>query len=365
MADTIWPIEDHTRAKHQILRRYLGGWFPILTTYGQGRVVYLDGFSGPGIYTEGEPGSPIIALDTLITHPHFGRLNRSEFVFLFVERAPDRCDNLNEELTKFWSLKGGQPSNVKVRVIQSEFAHMATAVLDFLRQQKKTLVPTFALIDPFGWTGIPLKLIGELLAFQKCEALISFMFDPINRFLEHPDQRQNFAELFGSDRFQEASVLSGDARKQFLHDLYRSQLRDVAGFDHVLPFEMVNVGGHTVYSLFYGTRNITGVRVMKDALWSIDPATGLRFSDRLVGQRSLFSGANLDVAPLREALLGHFYGKTVPVEEIERFVLLDTPYSAGHYKRVLKALQAEGFIEPVRGQTRKGSFPEGTVLRFR
>ncbi len=29
-SDTTWKIEPHTQAKHEILRRYLGGWFPIL-----------------------------------------------------------------------------------------------------------------------------------------------------------------------------------------------------------------------------------------------------------------------------------------------------------------------------------------------
>jgi hypothetical protein len=35
-------------------------WVPILTRY-YGRVVYIDGFAGPGIYVGGEEGSPIIA----------------------------------------------------------------------------------------------------------------------------------------------------------------------------------------------------------------------------------------------------------------------------------------------------------------
>jgi len=30
-------------------------------------IVYVDGFSGPGEYTGGEPGSPIIALETART----------------------------------------------------------------------------------------------------------------------------------------------------------------------------------------------------------------------------------------------------------------------------------------------------------
>lgn len=65
--ETIWEIESHTIAKHQILERYLKAWFPILNRY-HGRVIYLDGFSGPGRYKNGEPGSPIIALNVANSH---------------------------------------------------------------------------------------------------------------------------------------------------------------------------------------------------------------------------------------------------------------------------------------------------------
>lgn len=65
--ETVWSIEPHTRAKHQILEECLKAWFPILLRW-QGRVLYLDGFAGPGVYSGGEEGSPIIALKTALTH---------------------------------------------------------------------------------------------------------------------------------------------------------------------------------------------------------------------------------------------------------------------------------------------------------
>ena len=59
--ETLWEIDPHTRAKHEILQRYLEAWFPILSSYHH-RIVYIDGFAGPGRYKGGELGSPIIAL---------------------------------------------------------------------------------------------------------------------------------------------------------------------------------------------------------------------------------------------------------------------------------------------------------------
>ena len=47
--DTIWPLEPHTAAKHEILRRHLGAWFPIMCSWNR-RLVFVDGFAGPGQY---------------------------------------------------------------------------------------------------------------------------------------------------------------------------------------------------------------------------------------------------------------------------------------------------------------------------
>ena len=63
---TIWPLEPHTRAKHEILKRYLQAWMVILSQGQFPEILYIDGFAGPGEYSGGEAGSPIIALDTAL-----------------------------------------------------------------------------------------------------------------------------------------------------------------------------------------------------------------------------------------------------------------------------------------------------------
>ena len=88
---TIWKIEPHTKAKHEILKRYLGAWFPILSKW-EGRLIYLDGFAGPGIYASGELGSPVIALETAVNHILLPRFK--EITFLFIEKDKARAQKL-------------------------------------------------------------------------------------------------------------------------------------------------------------------------------------------------------------------------------------------------------------------------------
>jgi three-Cys-motif partner protein len=363
--EPIWPLEPHTKAKHELLRHYLGAWFPILSSSGRQRIVFLDGFAGPGIYKGGEPGSPIIALDVLLSHPHFSRW-RTEFVFLFLEPHKQRYQSLLTELERHQQRQGGWPANVRVQTGDMTFEQGAESILTTLDQQRKSLAPTFAFVDPFGFSEAPLNLLCRLLAFDTCEVLFTFMFDYVNRFITQEKVSDHLNKLFGTDEYRRAAGLSGEPRRTFLHDLYQRQLRTHCEFTYVKSFEMIGYNGHTGYYLFHGTRSLTGLSRMKDAMWKVDPGGGFRFSDRLAGQDVLFRDDAVDVGPLRRALLQRFTGQVTAVAEINHFVLVDTPYRASHWNRkVMAPLEREGRVQVVASTRKKAyTFPEGTVVRF-
>lgn len=198
--ETHWPIEPHTGVKHLILRRYLHAWLPIMAT-SNGRIVFIDGFAGPGRYEGGEEGSPLIALRALLDHSQFQRLRPGrEVVFLFIEREPERATALRGELKKLSETRE-IPTWVTILVKQGEFAASMTQLLDRTDEASGTLAPTFAFIDPFGFRDIPMNLITRIAQNPKCECLITFMYQAINRFLTAPQAavQAHFDELFGSD----------------------------------------------------------------------------------------------------------------------------------------------------------------------
>lgn len=51
----LWPLEAHTRGKHLVLKNYVNAWLPILGSTRQ-RILFIDGFAGPGEYAGGEEG---------------------------------------------------------------------------------------------------------------------------------------------------------------------------------------------------------------------------------------------------------------------------------------------------------------------
>ena len=94
----------HTAAKHQLLKKYLNAWFPILGKH-HGRITYIDGFAGPGEYEDGEVGSPIIAIEAAKAHVAKGTLAPNVNIdFIFVEAKPEFADHLRLRLSLLPSL---------------------------------------------------------------------------------------------------------------------------------------------------------------------------------------------------------------------------------------------------------------------
>lgn len=357
-------MDPHTLAKHEILRRYLGAWFPIMSKWNS-RLVFFDGFAGPGIYKNGEPGSPLIALQVLIEHNAFEQFCAgTEYVFLFCEPDPERLASLNLHLEGYKQYLGGEwPAGVKVETVGKPFDATAGEILEDLERKGSKLAPTFAFVDPFGISGLPMDLLARLTASPKCELFVNMIMNTAKRFATSGLIDTSLADLYGTDQFAQAEGLTGRARIEFLHDLYAEQLKDKCQFSYIQSFEMINQGGHTSYYLFYATRNLTGLRSMKAAMWKADPGGGYRFSDRLAGQDVLFSEDALDVAPLQSELLQVFQGLTVPIGSLENYVLANTPYRETHLRTpVLAPLEKRGVITVTRPG--RSGYPQGTQIRF-
>jgi three-Cys-motif partner protein len=358
-----WVYPPHTKAKHDMLAKYLGGWFPILSKW-NGRVMFFDGFAGRGRYADGSEGSPLVALRLLLDHRSFPQMSNREFVFYLVEADSDNALSLQSEIDAFKLARAPWPANVKTHVINQKFDITATAMIDHLREQKRTLAPTFAFIDPFGYSGMPMDLIAELLDHPRTEVFINFMVGHVQRFIERDGQETPIRELFGKDV---SDVLENyDAqtdRIEYLREVYERQLQTRAKFDYVQSFAMINKTGNIGYYLLHGTRHPKGVELMKDAMWSVDPGGGNTFSDRLAGENVLFM-IDPDLTRLRKELLRHFAGQHgVAVPDIEWYTLLHTPYRKKHVRDTLKPMEADGAIQVNRPPGRR-QFSEGVTIDF-
>lgn len=78
--------------KHNLIRDYLEGWFPKMAVGpgGCSRLLYIDTHAGCGRHVRGQPGSPLVALDALLSHAARNRiLERTEVRYLLIEQDAD------------------------------------------------------------------------------------------------------------------------------------------------------------------------------------------------------------------------------------------------------------------------------------
>ncbi|HEY6323241.1 MAG TPA: hypothetical protein VJA16_16985 [Thermoanaerobaculia bacterium] len=105
-------------------------------------------------------------------------------------------------------------------------------------------------------------------------------------------------------------------------------------------------------------------------MWKADPAGGQVFSDRSMSGQGVLFESGADITPLRRQLQNRFRGQgLVPIEEVSDYVLEETAYSElVHLKRAtLAPMEHEGLVEAYRPRdkrSRRGTFPDGTKLRF-
>lgn len=355
-------MDRHTAAKHTILRKYLDAWLPILGggRYARDDVVLIDAFAGPGRYSTGEVGSPLLMLKAYLEHsgdiiaaPHF----------FFIEEARDRAEHLKDELREL-----AIPESVEVSVSNASFDPEFPSLIERLRRRFGQLPPTFAFIDPFGASDLPVALSTPLLNVPKCEVLIYFPVAFLARFGDRPEFLETMVSVFGGDDWRAAfaAEVDFDVCQRMLLDLFMAKLRERVPYVRSFAITPAHEAGGNTYHLVFGTANAEqGLRKMKDAMWKADPVGGAGFRDSTLAAHPVLFEEKPDVAALETMLRERFGSDWFTIEEAEWFTLIDTPFrDNGHLKRpTLAPAEKAGRLEVIR-TGRPGSFTPGTRMRF-
>lgn len=358
--DIIWMMEPHTEAKHEILRKYLNAWLPIITRW-HGRVLYIDGFAGPGEYVNGEDGSPIIAIKSVLEHKAD---ISAEIRMLFIEADKKRYEFLKKKVENYQL-----PSNIKIGCICAKFDQTLTEILNYLDEQKARLAPAFVFIDPFGFTGIPFSVIKRIMENEKCEVLITFMYEEIDRFISDKKLWNGLNETFGTEEWKQVIPEDDSKRREImLHNIYRKQLEKEASIKFVRSFKMTNKINKTDYFLFFGTSSIVGLKKMKAAMWKVDEKGAFQFSDATYNPaQSMLFAIEPNYDQLKAVILRNFKNKSVSIMELENFILTQTPFRETHYKKqILRPMEKKEEIklDCPNLKRKKGTFPFDCIIQF-
>jgi three-Cys-motif partner protein len=324
--DGRWILSEHTLAKHEILRRYLGAWLSILGN--RPLLVLFDGFAGRGRYRCGEPGSPQIMFHRAVEVAESGR----------AERVWVRCAEPDPKNFGYLNDVCGGLKHDRVQIVprQEKFVEAASSLADWAEKQHPP-PPIFVMVDPYGFSDVPLSTIERLLRIPRLEVLVTFMVRDMNRFLELPQCEPDLTEFFGGAAWRDCSEQHN--RSECLLMKYRQVV--VPGVaKYAIPFRVFEDERRTVlYYLVHLTNNDLGMRRMKEAM--VAKSGDMTFwpvTVRPPDQLALEVEETRPFPSLQRHLVARYAGR-----ELTFLTLLNEDYPEGiwvetHYRAALEAL---------------------------
>jgi three-Cys-motif partner protein len=351
----LWDADPHTLAKHRLLENYLAAWLPTLLQGGFRGVTYAEGFAGPGIYTGDEPGSPVIALRTFLGQRGLLAAGRSVDLVL-VEEDGRRLAELRHQMSRTLATVASAPVGISVEYISGDQAEVLLPALERIGAMRR---PVFAFLDSYGGPDVPLDLARRIGAAPASEVLVTFGTSFFIRFCEVEGHQAEGDQVFGGRTWRQVARLAPHEKKPFLVATYRESLRQ-AGFTYVVSFEMLDEQGHDLH-LVFGTTHRAGLEKMKNAMWTVDPAGGVRFRDPRDPNQGVFDfSVDPDLGPLSRSLLAALADKPMTLAKLKDHALVETVYRPPHARTVVQKLLKQGAIQ--RDPTR-GHLSDATVIR--
>lgn len=261
--------------------------------------VYVDGFAGPWQSGDEEKFADTsfgIALNAMAGAKLIQkkRGHNVTMVAHLVEKADASYAKLQDLARKF--------PTIDVHTYHGEFYQKLPTILSRLPPSGFC----FSFIDPKGF--LDLGLLQPLLVRQSSEVLINFMFDFVNRFVEHPNQ--SIIDTMNSlipgavwrDHLNVANAMgaSSKEREAILVQAFRSGLSQIGNYDYVASLVVQKpLADRTLYHLVFGTRSSEGLNVFRDSqVAALKAQADVRTSEKSKakaaksGQSDLFGGAD-------------------------------------------------------------------------
>ena len=333
--------ERQSIVKTDIVSQYFKAWSKIMLSQTATRIAYIDLFSGPGVFADGTASTPISILNSAIQDEAL----RTRLITIFNDKDAGYANQLQSAIDALAGIETlthqPQVSNVEI----------GSAAVDLFR--RIDLIPTLFFIDPWGYKGLSLDLIGAAIKSWGCECIFFFNFNRINAGISNQSVEPLMAELFGPERFErirkEVDGLSPRERETAIISAITEALKEIGG-RYVLPFGIRSQHGErTSHYIIFVSKHVRGYLIMKDVMAKLSSDDGEVKNFEYVPVKSpqlrlLDIDNPHSIAALKTLLLELGAGKSLKVVDVYERYTVDTPYLLQHIQRALKELEAEGKV---------------------
>lgn len=366
-------MKGQTEIKHNLLQKYLQPWLFKITEVSS-EVLYVDGFAGWGIYPDGSPGSPLLAMDVVAENYESVSHKLDAFHCVFIEANETNCDEL---MAAVEDKRDECPSEVEPVVENTEFDTFAN---DFLSEVDHP-IPSFIFIDPFGFSGLPFEIVDDLINSRDAgvELFITFMSGKMAQFMESDTHRVAISEILGDEDWENKvdPDASKEERAKKLLEIYEDQLRNKAGVNYVWPFQMYEEEkSQTSYYLVHATNHFDGHNIMKEIMFNEGAGDTFAY---LGPDHYMFEEEQMSITEYTEAddqdelerkiksfaedLYEKYRGEETTLKDVMKETTHETPLARPHYKKAAKHLKNNGLLDVTyRPDRRDGNKKRGVGL---
>lgn len=372
--------EAHSTVKANLVSEYIVAWAKIIVQFKiQQRldptVYVIDLFSGPGIYDDGTPSTPIKVLEKVLE----SEVLRNNVRFWF----NDEFDEMSARLQKNVNLL----TNINLLKHPVEFSALdadSPSVTDwFVRNRDNTRTPLLAFIDPFGYKEINQDLLRSIIQVPQSDIIFFFNYKRVNAALDNELFESNMNRIFGSSRAERLkSDLVGAntaTRPDIVNRYLEASLKEI-GAKFVVSFKMVADDRDQISHYIVGlTKHEKGFELFKkimrkhtqDAQKSQSRFGYDLFSQQRSQQQSLFDAPIDPISDLCQMLRNRFSEKTINFGEIYRIHHPTTQFTDSEYKSAVRRLLVNGHAAidksseiPRRLANNEQAVPDYLIIKF-
>lgn len=354
---------EQSLVKSAIVAKYFRAWATVMmSVQGQaGTIAYVDLFAGPGQYKDGTKSTPLLILDAAIVDESLC----ARLMTKFNDKDPLCAESLCRAINAMPSIETlAYRPEVRSEEVGSELVKMCT----------KEGTPTLFFIDPWGYKGVSLELIGSIIKGWGCDCILFFNYNRIYMGLRNDRVREHMDALFGKQRAGELRTRLNalnpyDREFEVVEEI--CQALKATGGKYVLPFCFKNEGGkRTSHHLIFISKGFKGYEIMKEIMARESTSTSqgvarFEYSPAQSRQQLLFDLIR-PIDDLASMLLNDFNGQTISMREIYEKHSVDRPYVRKNYKSALMDLEQAGKIiaRPPEDQRRKNTFGDRVIVEF-
>lgn len=358
---------EASKLKADIVSKYFSGWANVMTSQETEKIAYLDLFSGPGRYEDGNLSTPLLVIEKTLTHFNPGVCKK--ITLTFNDSDPENIEKLDKELANYPDIEKlkYKPATYNLEVdkdMVKEFENIAQ-------------VPTLSFIDPWGYKGLSLPLIRALVKDWGCDCIFFFNYRRINPGIENPALKKPISLLFTKDVLNDLREEIQGKEPRLRERIILRNVEEVFkgwGMEFVLAFPFKDERGtRTMHYLIFVTKHPLGYNIMKEIMGrasSCHPQGVPSFEyNPAAAKRAKWQLFEIEkpLDELKEMLLDDFAGMTVAMQEIFDKHHIGKRYVEKNYRKALLELENENKIKTNRIQrkARKGTFPRNMVATFR